>query len=220
MGVHCGKVDLAVQRVFTGGQTTATSPPFLSALRRNSLLNFSNASFSGKSTMDRKGPASEPRWIMCSTSLTLRDHREHFEDLMQTGVVCPSNSKWSSPLHLVPKQQSGQWRPCGDYRNLNRCTKPDRYPLPNIVELNNELRGKTIFPKIDLARAYFQIPVRHQNIPKTAVTTPFVLYEFVMMPSGLRNAAQTFQRFIDQALRGITNCFAYVDDILLANASI
>jgi hypothetical protein len=141
----------------------------------------------------------------------LKIAKAEFKRLESAGIIRRSTSPWASPLHIVPKKD-GSWRPCGDYRCLNLVTTPDKYPLPNMQDLSNSLHDCTVFSKIDLVKGYHQIPVATEDIPKTAIITPFGLFEYLFTLFGLSNAAQTFQRMMDRTTDGLEVVFAYMDD--------
>lgn len=142
--------------------------------------------------------------------------KKEIEHMLNMGICRPSKSSWASPIHVTKKKEGGI-RLCGDYRKLNAITKPDRYPIPRLLDFTYLLPKKTIFSRIDLKRAYNQIPV--EDVEKTAVITPFGLFEFPRMPFGLRNAGQTFMRFMNDIMRGLDYVFCFVDDILIASES-
>jgi hypothetical protein len=128
--------------------------------------------------------------------------KAEFKNLESAGVVLRSKSPWASALHMVPKKD-GLWRPCGDYRRIkNFVTTSDKYPLPNMQDLSNGLHGCTIFSKTDPVKGYHQIP-------KTAIITPFGLFEYLFTPLGLSNAAQTFQRMMDHTTDGLEGVCIY-----------
>lgn len=142
------------------------------------------------------------------------DAKAEIQAMLDVGIIRPSKSPYASPLHMQRKP-SGDWRPCGDYRKLNDQTVPDRYPAPLIQDLFPRLHGKQVFTTLDLLKAFNQIPMAAEDIEKTAIITPFGLFEFLVMPYGLKNASQTFQRFVDSIFRDLDYVFVYIDDILI-----
>ncbi|UYV64958.1 hypothetical protein LAZ67_3002563 [Cordylochernes scorpioides] len=142
--------------------------------------------------------------------------KAEFQYMLNNGIFRPSNSPWASPLHLVSKKNESL-RPCGDYRRLNAVTLPDRYPIPRLDDFHHILKGTRVYSKIDLCKAFYQIPIAEEDKPKTAIITPFGLFEFNVMSFGLRNATATFQRFMHEVLRNLDFAFVYLDDILVAS---
>ena len=144
--------------------------------------------------------------------------KQDLQRLINEKVIRPSNSDWSSPMHMVSKPEK-KIRIVGDYRVLNSKTRPDKYPIPHIGNFTAQLKNKKFFSKLDLANAYNQIPLREEDIKKTAVITPFGAFEWLFLPFGLRNAPATFQRYVDNIFRGCENIFVYLDDILVYSES-
>jgi hypothetical protein len=100
-----------------------------------------------------------------------------FEDMERQGIVQRSSSCLASSLHMV-KKADGSWRPCGDLRQLNLITEPDKYPLPRMDYLAASVSGCRFFSKLDLKQGYHQIPMRAEDIKKTAIIAPFGLFEY------------------------------------------
>ena len=139
---------------------------------------------------------------------------KEFLKLESQGIIRRSNSPWASPLHMVPKK-NGDWRPCVDYRRLNAAMTHDSYPL--LQDFTSRLHNCTVFSTIVLIKGYHQIPMHKDDIQKTAIITPFGLFEFLFMPFGLRNAGQAFQRLMDRLFAHLPFVFVYLDDLIIAS---
>lgn len=151
---------------------------------------------------------------------------EEVQKLLKDNIIQPSKSPWCSPILLVPKKPdaSGKraWRLCIDFRNINEKTIMDAYPLPLISELLDSLGRATVYSSLDLDRAYWQIRMDPEDQEKTAFKANGRLYEWLRMPMGVKGAAPTFQRMMNNVLTGLQGeiCLVYIDDIIVYGSSL
>lgn len=138
--------------------------------------------------------------------------------MVKNGIAETSCSPWSSPCLLVPKND-GTLRFCTDFRRVNAVTKPDSYPLPRVDDCVDRLGSAVFVSKIDLLKGYWQIPLSDRAKEISAFVTPDHFLQYTVMAFGLRNAPATFQRLINNVLEGVSNCEAYLDDLILYSAT-
>ncbi|GJU56290.1 putative reverse transcriptase domain-containing protein [Tanacetum coccineum] len=131
----------------------------------------------------------------------MKELSEQLQELSDKGFIRPSSSPWGAPVLFV-KKKDGSFRMCIDYRELNKLTVKNRYPLPRIDDLFDQLQGSSIYSKIDLRSGYHQLRVREQDIPKTAFRTRYGHYEFQVMPFGLTNAPAVFMDLMNRGVLG------------------
>jgi hypothetical protein len=144
--------------------------------------------------------------------------RRNIQEFLQKGHIRPNSSPYRSSIVLVQKKD-GMWQLCIDYRALNKITVMNRYPIPRIDDLLDQLKGGNLFNKIDLKSGYHHIPIEPTDVWKTTLKSKEGLFEWLVMPFGLTNAPTTFSRLMDDVLRPFTNSFlvVYLDDILIFN---
>ncbi|GJY12219.1 putative reverse transcriptase domain-containing protein [Tanacetum coccineum] len=146
----------------------------------------------------------------------MKELSEQLQELSDKGFIRPSSSPWGAPVLFV-KKKDGSFRMCIDYRELNKLTVKNRYPLPRIDDLFDQLQGSSVYSKIDLRSGYHQLRVREQDIPKTAFRTRYGHYEFQVMPFGLTNAPAVFMDLMNRVCKPNLDKFVivFIDDILI-----
>ncbi|GJS60510.1 putative reverse transcriptase domain-containing protein [Tanacetum coccineum] len=146
----------------------------------------------------------------------MKELSEQLQELSDKGFIRPSSSPWGAPVLFV-KKKDGSFRMCIDYRELNKLTVKNRYPLPRIDDLFDQLQGSSIYSKIDLRSGYHQLRVREQDIPKMAFQTRYGHYEFQVMPFGLTNAPAVFMDLMNRVCKPYLDKFVivFIDDILI-----
>ena len=146
----------------------------------------------------------------------LKELKEQLQKLMDRGFIHPSVSPWGAPVLFV-KKKDGLMQLCIDYRELNRVTIRNKYPLPKIDDLFDQLKGASVFSNIDLQSEYHQLKVRKNDVQKTAMRTRYGHYEFVVMPFGLTNAPSMFIDLMNRVSHKYLDLFVvvFIDDILV-----
>jgi hypothetical protein len=160
-----------------------------------------------------------PNGLVYRGLLMENDEIKHYiQELLQKGNIIPNSSPCGSPIVLVQKKDR-TWQLCIDYRALNKIRVRNRYPIPIIDDLLDQLKGEKFFIKIELKSGYHQVPIEPTNVWKTTFKSKEGLFEWLVMPFALTIAPTTFMRLMDDVLRPFTNSFvvAYLDDILIFN---
>ena len=160
------------------------------------------------------GPISKAPYRMAPAEM--KELKVQLEELLEKGYIRPSVSPWGAPVLFVRKKD-GTLRLCIDYRELNNVTIKNKYPLPRIEDLFDQLKGVGIFSKIDLRSGYHQLRIAEEDIPKTAFRTRYGHYEFTVMPFGLTNAPASFMDLMNRTFQQYLDGFVvvFIDDILV-----
>ncbi|RVX07696.1 Retrovirus-related Pol polyprotein from transposon 17.6 [Vitis vinifera] len=164
------------------------------------------------------GPMSKAPYRMAPVEL--KELKVQLQELLDKGFIRPSVSPWGAPVLFV-KKKDGSMRLCIDYRELNKVTVRNKYPLPRIDDLFDQLQGACVFSKIDLRSGYHQLRVRGEDVPKTAFRTRYGHYEFLVMPFGLTNAPAAFMDLMNRVFKPYLDQFVvvFIDDILVYSRS-
>ncbi|WVZ49845.1 hypothetical protein U9M48_001171 [Paspalum notatum var. saurae] len=151
----------------------------------------------------------------------LKELKMQLQEQLDKGFIRPSSSPWGCPALFVEKKDQGGKRLCVDYRPLNAVTIKNKYPLPHIDILFDQLAGAKVFSKIDLRSGYYQIKIRGEDIPKTAFSTRYGLYEYLVMSFGLTNAPAFFMYMMNSVFMNELDKFVvvFIDDILIYSKS-
>jgi hypothetical protein len=150
----------------------------------------------------------------------MKELKKQLEDFVDWGFIRTSVSLWGAPVLFVTKKD-GSLRLCIDYRELKRVTIKNKYPLPRIDDLFDQLKEATVFSKIDLQSRYHQLKVKEADVPKTAIHTRYGHYKFLVMPFGVTNAPSVFIDLMNRVFHKYLDQFVvvFIDDILVYSAT-